>query len=163
MKKLVMMLVITLLAGCSTRVADLTVVSTKNFNMNSGNIATGGRVVGSSNVPVILFPIGYPSLKEAVDNAIEKDRCAVGLSNAVIYNNFFAFLFGYVGISVKGDLIIDNNQAGCGGYTPVQQQSYVKPPVTNSNSNRDQQLIELERQNLPYNEYQRRYQQIMGQ
>lgn len=82
---LIIGLAILMITGCSTRVADLTVVSTKNFNMNSGNLTVGARVEGQSNIPVFIFPLGTPNLKEAVDRAIEKDKCAVGLSNAVIY------------------------------------------------------------------------------
>lgn len=157
----------TAISGCSTRVADLTVASTKNFNLHSSAISTGKRVEGSDSVAIVLFPLGNPNLKTAIDRAVEKDRCAVGLSDVVINQEFFAFIFGYAEVNVKGNLIIDNEQPGCGGYA----QDYRQQPPQNwqapatSYSSRDQQLQQLQQQqgNLSYEEYQRRYRQIMGQ
>lgn len=170
MKRITTLLIaLTMMAGCSQRVADLTVVSTKNFNMNSGNLTVGARVEGQDNVPVFIFPLGTVNLKEAVDRAIEKDPCAVGLSNAVIYQYVYSFFFGYMGISVKGNLILDNNQPGCGAYTintPVNQPSQptiVRGQYINTTTEKEQRLQQLKAQNLPYDEYQRRYTQIMAE
>lgn len=99
-----------LLGGCSTRIADLTVASSKNMDLNRGNFVRGKRVEGSSIVPVIIVPFGTANLKEAIDNAIEREPCAVGLSNAVIYRSNYTFAFGY---RVIGDLIIDRGINGC--------------------------------------------------
>lgn len=154
------------ITGCSTRIADLTVASTKNFNLNSGNLDIGSRVTGSSTIPVILFPLGQPNLKEAIDNAVEKDRCAVGLSNVVIYYNEAVFIFGTISLSVKGNLILDNSLPSCGGYSAPTQRTYTQQPAKSTGmavSNKENQLEELRKQNLPYDEYQRRYQQIMNQ
>lgn len=125
MKKiLITSLAALMVTGCSTRIADLTVASTKNFNLNSGNLEIGQRVQGASVIPVIFFPIGRPNLKEAIDNAIEKESCAVGLSDAVIYYNEYALILGTVSISVKGNLILDRSLSGCGGgYTNNYQQA----------------------------------------
>lgn len=169
MKKIAILIsALILLSGCSMRIADLTVASTKNFNLNSGELTIGPRVTGKDNVAVILFPIGKPNLKTAIDRAVEKDRCAVGLSNVVLNEEGFVFIFGYIGISVQGDLIIDNNQPGCGGNAnyvqkPVQKAYQPQPQTTQSYPNREQQIRDLESQNLPYAEYQRRYNEIMGQ
>lgn len=165
MKKIVVAgLAALMVTGCSTRIADLTVVSTKNFNLNSGNLEIGSRVKGASTAPVVFFPLGQPNLKEAVDNAIEKDSCAVGLSDVVIYYNQYAFIFGSISISVKGNLILDKSLSGCGGYSVSNQQpqrNYVQP--VNNTSNKQQQIDALQQQNLPYAEYQRRYNEIMAQ
>lgn len=155
------------ISGCTTRVADLTVASSKNINLHSTALSTGKRVEGSDSVGVVLFPLGQPNVKTAIDRAVEKDRCAVGLSDVVIDQEFFAFIFGYVKYNVKGNLIIDNEQPGCGGYA----QTYRQQPSSNWQapaspySVRDQRLQQLQQQqnSLSYEEYQRRYQQIMGQ
>ncbi|MBO3274084.1 hypothetical protein [Pseudomonas schmalbachii] len=154
------------ISGCSTRVADLTVASSKNFNMHSSGLETGRRVVGSNSVPVILFPLGQPNLKEAIDRAVEKDKCAVGLSDVVIYQEVFSVLVGYVAVNVEGNLVIDHEQPGCGG---VASQGYRQPysqavqaPSTSYRA-QQQQLEQLSRESLSYEEYQRRYQQIMSQ
>ena len=85
--------------GCSVRMADMTVASTKNYNLNSNQFVKGQRVTGEDKVPVVLFPLGIPNFKTAVDRAIEKDRCAVALSDVVITQLNQAFIVG--GILVR--------------------------------------------------------------
>lgn len=111
------------LSGCSIRTADLTIASTKNINLN--NIAEsyrlggqprflkGPRVTGTSYIPVVLLPMGVPDVEEAADEAIEKDNCAVALSDVVINQNYYAFIFGAIGFEVEGDLVIDRTLPGC--------------------------------------------------
>lgn len=102
------------LSGCSARIVDLTVVSSKNMDIHSPKLITGKRVVGESSVPIFLFlPLGNPDIKEAIDDAIEQDRCAVGLQNAALDQVFFDFIFGFIEYKVEGDLIIDKNKTGC--------------------------------------------------
>ncbi|AIA46706.1 TPA: hypothetical protein ON183_003011 [Serratia marcescens] len=102
-----------LLSGCSIRVADLTVGSTKNYNINGNKFVTGQRVTAEDSYPVIIFPTGIPNMKTAIDKAIEKDKCAVGLSNVVITQLNHAFLFGKIGLRAEGNLIIDKSLPGC--------------------------------------------------
>lgn len=102
-----------LLTGCSIRVADLTVGSTKNYNINGNKFVVGQRVMAEDSYPVILFPLGIPNLKTAIDKAIEKDKCAVGLSNLVITNLNHSFLVGKIGVRAEGNLIIDRGLPGC--------------------------------------------------
>jgi hypothetical protein len=115
---------ILLLSGCSMRVADLTVASTKNVNLNSEANDTyklsgatrfikGARVKGEDYTPVFFIPLGMPDVEEAADRAIEQDKCAVALSDVVIHQNTYAFLFGAVGFVVEGDLVIDRMLPGC--------------------------------------------------
>ena len=118
MKKIFLAVVIgaEALSGCSIRVADMTVASTKNYNINAGKFTKGARVIGEDNYPVIIFPIGIPNMKTAMDNAIQKDRCAVGLSDVVMSQLNHSFLFGKIGYRVEGDLIIDNSLPGCADH-----------------------------------------------
>lgn len=102
-----------LLSGCTVRVADMTVGSTKNYNLNAAKFEKGSRVTGEDKAPIVIFPLGIPSVKTAMDRAIEKDKCAVGLSDVVIYQLNHAFLFGTYGYRVEGTQIIDRSQAGC--------------------------------------------------
>ena len=102
-------------SGCTVRVADMTVGSTKNYNLNSAQFVKGPRVTGEDKYPVILFPLGVPNMKTAMDNAIEKDKCAVGLSDVVISQLNHAFIVGTIGARVEGNLIIDASQPGCTG------------------------------------------------
>lgn len=102
-------------SGCTVRVADMTVGSTKNYNLNSAQFVKGPRVVGEDKYAVILFPTGIPNMKTAIDKAIEKDRCAVGLSDMVISQLNHSFIVGTIGIRAEGNLIIDASQPGCTG------------------------------------------------
>jgi len=114
MKKiLVLALGAVLLSGCTVRVADMTVGSTKNYNLNSGKFEKGQRVIGEDTAPIVIFPLGIPSVKTAMDRAIEKNKCAVGLSDVVVYQLNHAFLVGTYGFRVEGNEIIDKSQLGC--------------------------------------------------
>lgn len=86
MKKLFLAVVIgsVALSGCTIRVADMTVASSKNYNINAGKFTKGVRVIGEDRYPVVIIPFGLPNIKTAMDNAIQKDRCAVGLSDVVM-------------------------------------------------------------------------------
>lgn len=99
--------------GCSVRMADMTVASTKNYNLNSNQFVKGERVKGEDKVTVILFPLGIPNFKTAVDRAIEKDRCAVALSDVVITQLNQAFIIGQIGYRVEGTQVIDRSQPEC--------------------------------------------------
>lgn len=115
MKKLLTVVAVScfLLTGCSVRIADLTVASTKNYNINGEQFVKGKRVKGEDKAPVVLFPLGIPNLKTAIDRAIEQDRCAVGLSDLVLTNLNHSFIFGTFGYRAEGNLIIDRSISGC--------------------------------------------------
>lgn len=154
------------ISGCTTRVADMTIASSKNINLNSGQFSEGRRVSGSDSVAVVLFPLGYPNVKEAIDKAVEKDQCAVGLSDVVIYSEFFAFIFGYQQFNVEGNLIIDHGKPGCGGYAQTSSQQRYAPTQTSAQQSyapsKEQQIQQLQQRNLPYEQYQQEYRRIMG-
>ena len=117
MKKIILVLcALTLLSGCSVRVLDLTVASTKNMNLNSDGFVNGGRVAGRDMIPVVFIPWGQATLKDAVDNTIENNKCAVGLSDIVVSRVNHSFFFGKMGYAVEGSLIIDTNKKGCEKY-----------------------------------------------
>ena len=101
------------LSGCAQRVADLTVASTKNYNLNGDKFVKGARVKGEDSKPVILVPMGIPNVKEAADLAIEQNKCAVALADLVINQYNYSFLVGKMGVIVEGDLIIDQTLPGC--------------------------------------------------
>lgn len=154
-------------SGCTVRVADMTVGSTKNYNLNSAQFVKGSRVTGEDNIPVILFPLGVPNLKTAMDKAIEKDRCAVGLSDVVISQLNHSFIFGTYGARVEGNLIIDASQPGCtsrfqGAHSTQVQLTAPVAQAAQPSASKEQRLAELAgTPGLSYEEYQRRYKLIM--
>lgn len=100
-----------LLPSCSVRLMDMTVVTTKNIDLNNlqGYItATNGRVNGKTTRHVVcLIPLGGLNYKDAVDDAIQKNGSScVGLSNAVLKAvGWNVLLYGQESIVVEGDPI----------------------------------------------------------
>ncbi|HAT1570488.1 TPA: hypothetical protein I8Y10_001827 [Kluyvera cryocrescens] len=114
MKKIAVVVIGALvLSGCAQRVADLTVASTKNYNLNGDKFVKGARVKGEDSKPVILVPLGMPNVKEAADLAIEQNKCAVALADVVVTQYNHSFFVGKVGVIVEGDLILDQTLPGC--------------------------------------------------
>ncbi|MDR2845348.1 MAG: hypothetical protein LBV28_04555 [Puniceicoccales bacterium] len=99
-----------LLSGCTTRIGDFSIISTKNMDLNNpyGFAAETNRLVEGEDVQhyILFIPTqAEANLKEAVDRAIERQSGCVGLSNAVVYVRSFWFLYGQYAIVVKGDPI----------------------------------------------------------
>ncbi|MDD2507837.1 hypothetical protein [Aliarcobacter skirrowii] len=101
------------LTGCTTRITDFTVISTKNVDLNSKSLKRGSeRVIGEDPVYIIFFfPTGVSNLKEAIDDAIEKVPGAVALVDGVVSLNHFylPFLFGRTAYVVEGTPLIEQN------------------------------------------------------
>lgn len=94
-----------LLSACVThRIGDFTLISTKNVNLNSTSLVRGERVTGIDKTTNVVY------LKNSVDNAIEKDKCAVALSDAVIKLEQGFFTVSYI---TEGNLVIDKSLPGC--------------------------------------------------
>ncbi len=106
------------LVGCSQRIGDFTMVTTKNYERNV-KYKMVGRTVGEDKVLVILgIPTGVPNMKTAVDHAIEKGS-GVYLANAVIeVGGWSAILVGEQGYTVTGDC-----------YAPAEQGDLMNPAI----------------------------------
>jgi len=80
---------------------DFTVISTKNVKVPS--VAKGERVTGEDCIPVVLFPLGIPNMKEAIDRAIEKAGPEYdALIDGVVYQVNQSFLIGRICYRVEG-------------------------------------------------------------
>jgi len=103
---LVLLIVLFLGSGCSTRVADLTLVSTKNIDLSNTTIdlKKGKRTKGEDCVFVFLFPFGLPNLEEAIDDALEKAHGNVMVDQVSYYKNK-SFLIGQSCIEVEGTVL----------------------------------------------------------
>jgi len=95
--------------GCVQRITDFTVISSKNVDLSRGADFVRGesRVIGEDTKLVIIFPIGLPNAKEAMDNAIQSVPGCVGLVDGVLEYEVFSFVFGYTEYRVKGTCLID--------------------------------------------------------
>lgn len=92
------------LLGCSQRIGDFTLISTKNVDIGK-KFKKVGRKTGEDSVGEFLFiPFGAPDMKAAVDNAIESADGDL-LTNAVVdFKYFSVILFGSRTIEVTGDV-----------------------------------------------------------
>jgi len=108
MKKLKFFLSVTLLllmSSCTHRIADLTLVSTKNYSTSKPLKVAGSKVVGEDKASIIVFlPTGTVNVEEAVDNAIEQTPGAVALQDVVIISKWFyiPYIYGEQKIIVEG-------------------------------------------------------------
>lgn len=109
------------LQGCTSRLTDFTVISTKNYPIENSNVKlkkAPERVKGEDRAHWILFiPTGVPNMKEAIDRAIEKYPGAVGLSDGVVKSkSWWALLYGQDSYIVEGSPIypedLDNGKLG---------------------------------------------------
>jgi hypothetical protein len=90
--------------GCTTRIGDFTVISTKNCAVAVEK--SGQRVEGEDSVHIILgIPTGTPNLKTAVDNAIQKGGGDCMIDAVIEARWWTAILYGQSGIAVTGTVI----------------------------------------------------------
>ena len=82
-----------LVAGCSTRMFDLSVVSTKGVDLQDLDLSTAKKcmdVKGESSRSIILiFPLGNPDLEEAITDALTKSSGDIMLDCEVYYKFWY--------------------------------------------------------------------------
>ena len=110
MKKVLKIFCLTILlmsSACVNRMTDFTLISTKNSNIQVKKL---NRVEGSNCANLIFgfIPIGtfQPNLKEAIDNAIEKNGGGELLVDGVVYSKLFwiPLVFSRYCYAVEGTL-----------------------------------------------------------
>lgn len=130
---IIYVLLLTLLvSGCSTRMIDFTVISSKNTQLQIPQEAIGERVVGEDKVLWILsIPLGTPEIKEAVDQAIQSAGPGYdALVDGVLYQTFeyyvVAMKTGYKieGTPIKTSMVNSGSAKGNTslGNTPLAKQ-----------------------------------------
>lgn len=110
---ILLFITIVFLTGCTQRVTDFTVISTKNVDLSSKSLKRASeRIVGEDPAYIILvFPVGTTHLKQAIDNTIEKVPGAVALVDGVVsFTSFYIpMIFGKQSYVVEGTPLIDQN------------------------------------------------------
>lgn len=102
------------LMGCTMRLVDFTIISTKNLDLSRAASfeRAKSRVEGEDSAMIIIFiPTGMPSIKEAVDRAIEGVPGAIALVDGVVTQKYFWFIFGQTSYVVEGTPLIDSSLA----------------------------------------------------
>ncbi len=117
---------LTLLTGCTQRVTDFTIISTKNVDISALANAkrAGNRITGEDLVHVIIFiPTGVPNLKEAIDRTIESTPNAVALVDGVVYFRswMIPLLYGQSAYIVEGTPLLMGSRASTGRASAATQ------------------------------------------
>lgn len=105
----ILILSLTLMVGCTTRVADLTLVSTKNIDLSKAtlDIRKGRRVKGEDCTIALLglFPLGIPNLENAMDDALEKGRGNVMVDQVTYLSGAYFVLASQSCVRVEGTVL----------------------------------------------------------
>lgn len=114
-KLLVLTMIFSLLFGCTQRMVDFTIISTKNVDLSRAETFQRGkmRIKGEDVAHMILyFPIGTPNIKQAIDKALQSIPGAVALVDGVVYyKSWWAILYGQLIYIVEGTPLIDPSVA----------------------------------------------------
>lgn len=105
-------LCVAILSGCVTRLADFTLISTKNIDLTRGASfkRAQSRVTGEDSVCIIIIiPTGVPNMKTAIDKAIESVPGAIALLDGVLSQKvwYIPYIFGKSSFVVEGTPLID--------------------------------------------------------
>jgi len=105
-----------MLTGCTTRITDFTIISTKNVDLSVIGHARRGTVRAQGEDVthiIIIIPTGIPHVKEAIDKAIESVPGAVALVDGVLYYRAFyiPYIYGQKAYVVEGTPLIMPGQA----------------------------------------------------
>lgn len=108
--------VVALVSGCSHRIGDLTLITTKNVDISRmGEYQrVGSRVEGKHSQHFFLsIPVSSPAnIEEAADRAIEAVPGGVALIDAVItVGAWSVILYGQRSFYLEGEVLVDPNIA----------------------------------------------------
>lgn len=96
-----------LCSACTIRTADMTVLSTRNVNLDGVNLdALQGQTVEGTDTAwnVLLIPLGFPHLEDAVDDALDQGGGDI-LTDAVVHVGGWWFIIGQQWITVRGTVV----------------------------------------------------------
>jgi len=98
-----------MLSSCTTRIGDLTMVSTKNIDLSDTQLdaRTGQRQTGEDcRFNLLGFPIfGLPNLEEAVDEALEKGKGNVMVDEVTEIKDIWIILGTVICYHVEGTVL----------------------------------------------------------
>lgn len=113
---LVLAILFLAVAGCSQRLVDFTIISSKNIDLSQAAAFQRGqsRVEGEDVKHIIIFiPTGIPNAKEALDRAIESMPGAIALVDGVITRRwwYIPYIYGRSWYVVEGTPLINSKIA----------------------------------------------------
>ena len=100
-----------LFSGCSSRLVDFTIISTKNIDLSdTGYIREKTRSLGEDAIHIIIFiPMGQASIKEAIDRTIESVPGGVAIVDGVVTSSmwYIPYIYGKSKYVVEGTVLVD--------------------------------------------------------
>lgn len=94
------------LTGCSQRLGDFTIISTKNVDIGKNYVKVQTQEKGISSKAIIIFiPTGTPNIKDAVDDLLKKANGDL-VTNAVIQYSWYyiPYIYGEYKYEITGDV-----------------------------------------------------------
>ena len=107
-KTLAVIAILTTLSACTSRVADLTLVSTKNLGSSSLNLSSkSGKRERAEDCKFSLLgiPFGIPSLETAVDKALEAGNGTIMVDEVTEEKTTWVILGNINCIVVEGTVV----------------------------------------------------------
>ncbi len=104
-----------MLGSCTLRHGDFTLMATRNIDVSRiGEFERGPRVEGENMSHIIVFipTVLQPNIEDAIENAIDKVPGAVGLTDVVVRQRAFWFIYGQAGWLVEGTALVDPRMTG---------------------------------------------------
>jgi hypothetical protein len=102
----VLLLAASILPGCVQRHGDLSVVSSRNVDLDAEHeMVVRGAVGKAYKHIIIIIPTGMPNMEEAIDAALDEHEGDY-LTNAKISYLFWfiPYIYGQFGYKVEGDV-----------------------------------------------------------
>lgn len=112
MKKLLLLTtIVILLSGCTQKVFDFAILSTKKIDFSKAQYLerSSQRVEGIDKVYIIIFiPTGQVDVEQAIDNAINKIPNCVALLDGALYTKSFwiPYIYGESSAIIKGTPLV---------------------------------------------------------
>jgi hypothetical protein len=107
--RIIAILGLLMLSSCVTRIADLTLVSTKNIDLSDTQLDArkGQRQTGEDCRFFLLgfIPFGLPDLKEAVDEALEKGKGNIMVDEVTEVKDTWVVLGHIICYKVEGTVL----------------------------------------------------------
>lgn len=107
-----MILLLSVLSGCTARIGDFTIISSKNIDWSQASSFKRqfSRIEGVDKCHIIIFiPTGVPNMKEALDVAIESVPGCVALLDGALYKRvwWIPYIYGQTSYIVEGTPLLD--------------------------------------------------------
>lgn len=93
--------------GCSQRLGDFTVMSTKNVDINANYVKVERNIKGKDMKPIIIvFQTGIPNIEEAIDDALNKVVDGAVMTDVSLKYRWFyiPYIYGEMTYEVVGDV-----------------------------------------------------------